>query len=208
MEKKIESAHKVFFRQIIHEFLYDDLESCLKASKIKQGIIINKSINFKGGQNIIACLAIMCAIEMMAGFYKGKINANEKDVAQFLFKYFSKYESLFKDEEFSKKFYRAFRHGSVHELVPKASGVAMDFCSEASIGIINNRHGKELVCINIPAFYDLTTKSLRDYERDLDAGHYIKEFNRRYVEQIERDNKEANQLLKRYKEILKKIENV
>lgn len=190
------SVHKGFFKQSIHEFFHQDIDSCLQVSQVKQRIISN--VNPDGGLNFTAALVIMCVIEMMAGFYKGKVFPKEKDVCEFLVKYFSNHEPLFKDKEFSRYFYRVFRHGLTHEWSPKASGVAMDFNSKAAIGIIKPDK-EDLICLNVPAFFEITTKALEDYEKDLDNGLYVKEFNKRYDETITEDYKQMRILRERFK---------
>lgn len=195
------SAHKGFFKQMIYKFFCDDLESCLKVSKTKQGIISNPS--FDGGLNFTAGLVIVCVIEMMAGFYKGKRLTDENDVVDFLEDYFSEHNNLFKDREFAKYFHRVVRHGLVHEYSPKASAVGMNFNSSELL-TMSERNKEELPIINVPTFYNLTVKALQDYEKDLDNGLYIQEFNKRYNEQIQEDYNEMRILKKKFKSLTNK----
>ena len=190
------SAHKGFFRQSIYELFCGDLKSCLKVSKIKQGM--PNGYEFIGGLNFTAALVIMCIIEMMAGFYKDKLQPNSDDVADFMTRYFSKYEPIFNDKEFSKLFYRVYRHGLVHEWSPKASAVAMDFSSQKVLKIIKSG-SEELTSVNVPTLYDLTVKALNDYEKDLDNNLFIKEFNNRYNKQIAEDYKQMRLLREKIK---------
>jgi hypothetical protein len=129
----------------------------------------------------------------MAGYYKGKIDPSTDDVADFFIKYFSPHESLFKSKDFSVQFFKVFRHGLAHQWSPKASAVAMNFNSKDSFYFILG-NSTELPCLNIPAFYKLTKKALRDYENDLNNEKYIKEFRKRYERVIEIDYREMNKL--------------
>jgi hypothetical protein len=180
------NEHKGVFNQQVREFFFGDLDSCFKVSKIKQGLPVDR-YPFSGGLNFTAALVIFCVIDMMAAYYKGittdrrgrVIGASDDNVADFLIKYFGKYDSFFSDKEKSKLFYRVFRHGLVHQWSPKASGVAMNFSSNALL--VKTTYGtEEIIILNAATFYELTRKALKDYEEDLDNGHFVDQFKKRH----------------------------
>lgn len=190
------TAYKGFFRQSIFDFYTNDLKSCLEVSRAKQA----GSTVFPGGLNFTAALVILCVLEMMAGFFKGKVQPSNDDVVDFIIKYFSKYESKFTDEKFSKLFYKVFRHGLVHEWSPKASAIAMNFKSNDIIGKVKT-NGEEIIFVNVPPFYDLTIKAYSDYKEDLDNGRYVSEFDRRYNQIIKKDYDEMRKLRAKFEEL-------
>lgn len=188
------SAYKGFFNQSIREFFYGDIESCMEVSKRKQ----HRDAFFSniGGLNFTAGLVIFCIIEMLAGFFKGKDFPNSDDVSEFLKKYFATHNRLFENIDICKKFYEVFRHGLVHEWSPKACSVDMNFNDNYLLKTVLGEGGKEILQINIPTFFKLTKKAFADYERDLDSGFYIEEFDTRYNSTIEKDYAEMEDLKK------------
>lgn len=196
------SAYEGFFRQSIFDFYANDIKSCLKVSEIKQ----SGSSDFQGGLNFTAALAIFCVLEMMAGFYKGKKEPTNDDIVDFLVKYFSKYDSKFADKDFAKLFYKVFRHGLVHEWSPKASAIAMNFRSkEITEKIKIKTDGEEIMCVNIPPFFDITIKAYTDYKNDLDKGMYVEEFERRYQKVTEDDYYEMRVLRAKFDSLKTKL---
>lgn len=202
------SLHKLVFNQQIWNFFKWDIESCLRVVKMRSAFDLKNGDNIlPGGLNFTAALVIFCVIEMMTGYYKGKLLPSSDDVTDFLAKYFSKYESLFSNKEFSKRFYEVFRHGLVHEWSPKWSAVGMDFSSIESIGILKITDNREIVALNVPIFYDITIKALNDYEKDLDNGCYVSEFKKRYNEAIKKDSEEMELLKLKFLELKKRNNN-
>lgn len=193
------SAYKRFFEQEINDFYKNDLSSCLEVSRLKQQGNDQKS--FPGGLNFTAGLAIFCVLEMTTSFFKGKVKkknggmeeSSADDVADFLIKYFSPFCNIFSNREFSKKFYEVFRHGLVHEFSPKASAIAMDFSYEEPIGLVLD-NDEDLMTINIPKFFEISLKAYSLYERDLDSGQFIKEFDKHYLAMIDNDYREMRTL--------------
>lgn len=162
------SKHDDFFNLIIFEFYKNDVESCLNVSKSDRA-------TFPGGQNYTAGLVIVCVLETITAYYKGKdINksgvmeeAKSDEVAEFMVKYFSPFEKLFSDKSFSKKFYEVYRHGLVHQFDPKSSAIAMDFNSDDIIDILPV---DEKMVINIPPLFRISLKAYELYEADLNVG--------------------------------------
>lgn len=163
------------FRQKIWEFFYDDLESCLTVSKLKQ----SGDDRFKGGLNFTACLTIFSVIDMCSGYYKGK-DTNSDTVADFLTKYFSKYFDNFRYKDFSKQFYTVFRHGLSHQWSPKASAIDMNFTDSYFLKKVKIE-SEEILVLNIPTFYQYTKHALKDYEEELDSDKNLRKlFETRY----------------------------
>lgn len=196
------SAHKEFFKQLIYDYYEKDISSCLKVSKIKQ----EDPNSFPGGLNFTAGLVTLCVLEMMAAYFKGKTTVNKKgrldqansrEVADFLIKYFSPFFSLFSDKEFSKEFYEVFRHGLVHEFSPKASAVAMAFDFDQPVAVVKDKN-EDLMAINIPSFFKISLEAYKKYEDDLNKGKFLKEFNDRYKIMIKNDYEEMRELRKKY----------
>ena len=186
------SAYQDVFKQLVWGFFCGDIDSCLEVAKMVQARESN-DLSLKGGCNFTAALVILCVIEMMAGYYKGKLDPSSRDVADFFVKYFSPYDPLFKNKDFSLQFYKVFRHGLAHQWSPKASAVAMNFNRNDFFYFIPGNR-VELPCLNAPAFYELTKKALKDYEQNLDNGEYHTEFNKRYNEVIKKDYGEMEKL--------------
>jgi len=182
------SAYKGFFNQSIREYFYGDIESCMEVSRRKQ--INDPDFQKTGGLNFTAGLVIFCVIEVLTGFYKGKEFPKSDEIADFLQRYFSKHNDLFKDLAFCKKFYEVFRHGLVHEWSPKACSVDMNFSDKYLLKTIIGEGGTVLLQINIPAMFEITKKSFDDYELDLDNGNYVAEFDIRYNNIIKNDYSE------------------
>lgn len=193
------SVHKIVFRDQIWSFFQNDLVSCLNVSRIKQILQLKDGSEcFPGGLNFSAALVIFCIIEMLAAYFKGITtdpkgfvkNATNDEVAEFMCKYFSRHDPLFSDCERAKQFYIVFRHGLVHQWSPKGGGVAMDF----KLGSVYGLTPDGIMCLNVPAFYNLTIKAIKDYENDLDRGNYVTEFETRYQIIVLKDGQEMNEL--------------
>lgn len=187
----IRTEHRGVFDQQIYEFFQDDINSCLAVSKIKQST--PAQLNFPGGLNFTAALAILSVIEMMSAYYAGVtendggklLPASAGQVANFMVKYFGKYYTKFQDVNYCKEFFKIFRHGLSHQWSPKRSGVAMDFYSSAIIVVQKNTEGNDVPFLNIPPFFEITMKALKDYDQDLQGGEHIDEFIK-HLEAIQR----------------------
>ena len=99
------SAYQDVFKQLVWGFFCGDIDSCLEVAKMVQARESN-DLSLKGGCNFTAALVILCVIEMMAGYYKGKLDPSSRDVADFFVKYFSPYDPLFKNKDFIPIYYK------------------------------------------------------------------------------------------------------
>jgi hypothetical protein len=72
----------------------------------------------------------------------------------------------------------------------------MNFNDDYLLKTVVGEGGREILQINIPTLFQLTKKAFADYERDLDAGLYINEFDIRYSSTIEKDYQEMGVLKK------------
>lgn len=195
------TEHRGVFDQQIYEFFQDDINSCLAVARIKQSD--PSQTDFSGGLNFTAALVILSVIEMMAAYYTGVVEdgrgkllpANSDKVADFMVTYFGKYYSKFKNVDYCKEFFKIFRHGLSHQWSPKRSGVAMDFSNSAVIVVQKNLEGNDVPILNIPPFFEITMKALKDYDQDLQSGKRIDEFIQHF-EAIQRvDDAEIQTLL-------------
>jgi len=185
------ALHNDVFRQQIWEFFCNDLDSCLLVSKIIQS---GKTSPFKGGLNFTALLAIFSVIELASGWWEGK-EPTQETVANFIQKYFSKYEPRFSDQVLAKKFYNVFRNGLSHQWSPKAGGVAMDFAHDWLLEIISTNGSESIIALNVPKFYQITKSALTDYEHDLDdKADQRLNFEKRYNCIVESDYKEMRKV--------------
>lgn len=176
------ALHNDVFRQQIWEFFCDDLDSCLLVSRLKQ----SGDTRFKGGLNFTACLTIFSVIEMCSSYYKGR-NSDTNTVSDFLAKYFSKYFDRFYDKEFSKDFYTVFRHGLSHQWSPKAAAIDMNFADNYFLKKVKTEN-EEILYLNIPNFYELTKKALRDFENGLNNDEDLRNtFENRYNQILKLD---------------------
>lgn len=186
------ALHNDVFKQQIWEFFCGDLDSCLLVSKLKQ----TGDNRFNGGLNFTACLTIFSVIELCSSYYKGK-DSDTNTVTDFLVRYFSKYFDKFKDREFSRHFYYVFRHGLSHQWSPRASAIDMNFIDDYFLKKIKPEK-EEILCLNIPVFYEYTKKALRDFEADLDNNENLKNiFGNRYDQILNLDYKQMG-ILKNY----------
>lgn len=189
------SGHNDMFRQQIWEFFQNDLDSCLLVSRDLQ--TKRESSVFRGGLNFTATLAIVVIVEMCSSYYSGR-EADDNAVAEFINKYFSKHEPIFQFKDICKKFFQVFRHGLVHNWSPKMAGVSMDFSLNASFTFV-----RETPVLNVPAFYGVVKKGLRDYEDDLNVDERLRElFNRRYEEIILGDSQEVERFNRLFRSLL------
>lgn len=180
------ALHNDVFKQQIWEFFCDDLESCLTVSKMAR--VPNS--HFKGGLNFTAVLTIFSVIELAAGWWKGKESTHEI-IADFIQKYQSKYYKGFENKSFVKKFYGVFRNGLSHQWSPKASGIAMDFYGNWFIDKGGEEGQEEILFLNVPVFYEITKKALRDFEKDLDDNVDMRKlFENRYKVIVDGDYRE------------------
>jgi hypothetical protein len=148
--------------------------------------------NEQGGQNFTAALTTMCVIDFCAGFYVGKVQPSTDEVAEFVTKYFQRHNSLFVDVNFSKQFYRVFRHGLAHQWSPKMAGVAMSF-GQNEILLVDENSG--IWHLNFPPFFELTKKALKDYENDLAKDSALREkFDKRCLAIAKKDEEAAREL--------------
>lgn len=183
------ALHNDVFNQQIWDFFCNDLDSCLTVSKMSR--IPNS--HFKGGLNFTSVLTIFSVIELAAGWWKGK-EATHEIIADFIQEYFSKYYARFKNKSFAKKFYEVFRNGLSHQWSPKASGVAMDFFGNWLIEKGGDGQ-EEILFLNVPIFYEITKRALKDFEKDLDENPNMRKlFDDRYNVIVEGDYKEMRVL--------------
>jgi hypothetical protein len=181
--------HNYVFQQQIWSFFCNDLQSCLAVAKEVQ--LGNKK--FKGGLNFTAALAIFSVIDFLASFWKGK-QANQDDIAKFIYKYFAKYHLVFSKPELCKQFYNIFRNGLSHQWSPKLSGVAMDF---SQTDILLEDEKDKILHLNIPAFYEICIKAFKDYENDLDSNPNLSQkFDDRYNNLIKSDEAQSLEYFK------------
>ena len=182
------ALHNNVFKNQIWKFFCEDVESCLEVSKDVQRH--RGASRFKGGLNFTAALVIFSVIEFCAAFFHGKNEVTRTEIAEFMNIYFANYDDNFSDIDFCKKFHNIFRNGLSHQWSPKAGGIGMNFNKREII--FQAMSGKELIPIlNIPPFFALTKKALKDFEIDLDRKPLLrKKFEDRYKKLIETDYKE------------------
>ncbi len=153
--------HKSVFNHQIWNYFVNDIESCFNSAR---NALTNGG---KGGQNFTAAIVIFTVLDFCAGFYLGKVepslNLNAREVSDFITKFLGDRNDIFRNSEFSLKFYEVFRHGLVHQWSPKFAGVAMDFNTE---DILFEEQG--ILCLNVPPFFKLVRTALEDFEKYLD----------------------------------------
>jgi hypothetical protein len=173
------ALHNDVFRQQIWEFFCNDLDSCLSVSQIR--LIFPGNTLFKGGLNFTSALVIFSVIELTSGYYSGR-EPTPDTVADFLSCYFSKYWLPFSNKKFAKKFFEVFRNGLSHQWSPKASGIAMDFNANWILKIEHTSpENEQIPILNIPGFYNISKRALKDYENQLNIDKKICDnFSKRY----------------------------
>lgn len=189
-QEKTKQLARAVFEELIDSFYINDMESCFEAARRRE---TEKEL-FPGGLNFTTALAIFALIDVLAGLYTGKVQTTANDVASFMTKYFSKYNSFFSSQPQSVKFYEVFRHGLAHEWSPKHSAVGMTFEGGSPVGSVV-AEGRKIPAINVPSLYALSILAIRDYRKDLENGKHLAEFQKRYDEQQARDRIEMERLL-------------
>lgn len=194
--------HTIVWQQQIEAFFKDDIASCLNVARMKNGAENCELSKLPGGLSFTAALVIFCILEMLSAYFKGVTQASKpasnNDVADFMAKYFSKYNRFFKDKNNSISFYKVFRHGLVHQWSPKGAGAGMN-SGLADYSKINNiiwlEPPNDVPILNVPIFYELFLKAISDYKDDLDNDINLRHlFEQRYYTIIKQDQVEINNL--------------
>lgn len=183
----MDDRYKAVFEHQVWDYYAYDMESCFESARRAP------TNGGRGGQNFTAALITLSVIDFCAGFYKGSKPSTD-DIASFITHYFTQHDQRFSDVNFSKRFYSVFRHGLAHQWSPAYGGVSMDFDIDEMLLKENG-----VPVLNVPPFYDLVCKALRDYEAELATDSVLNSnFTQRYDTIIKADKKQANRLLKLY----------
>jgi|GEM_PF-3801015 len=183
----MDNRYKSVFEHQIWDYFAHDMESCFDAARRA------RENGGRGGQNFTAALITLSVIDFCAGFYKGsKPGTNE--IAGFITRYFTRHDQRFSDVNFSKRFYTVFRHGLAHQWSPAFGGVCMEF-GISDILIKEN----DVPVLNMPPFYALACKALRDYESELATDYTLnRNFSKRYHAIVKHDKKQGEKLARLY----------
>ncbi len=200
-------THEKYLDSVI-DFYENDAESCFET--VRSRFDLNhpeKMKKFPGSMALTIGLLIFCVIEVFSSYYVGK-KATDYDIALFMGKYFSKYNRRFNNKDFCKSFFNVFRHGLVHNWAPKNGVLSINFGDQRFLKIETLGEGVQKIdrmIINLVSFFDLTQKAFQDYKEDLKKGLFVREFNKRFEDIIEKDALAEKAFIKYYSESEKEI---
>lgn len=183
----MDNRYKAVFEHQVWDYYAHDMESCFESARRA------RSSGGQGGQNFTAALITLSVIDFCAGFHKGS-KPSTNDIASFITHYFARHDQRFSDTNFSKQFYTVFRHGLAHQWSPAFGGVSMDFDIDEMLLKENS-----VPILNVPPFYDLVCKALKDYEAELRTDSALnRNFAQRYDTIIKQDRQQGEKLAKLY----------